>query len=115
MFGHQSYIFLSSPLTCSGTFHDVRRGFPSPSVRRARPVAEAISGPRLCHCHHENHRPRFTNTWSLSGPSPFDDTFKAEVKKWLREQDLSFYCQVLDNLTVGSVTCMNKLGDKVKK
>jgi hypothetical protein len=33
-------------------------------------------------------------------PRPSDDTVKAEVQKWLREQDVSFYRKDLENLIV---------------
>jgi hypothetical protein len=35
----------------------------------------------------------------------------AEVQKWLRQQDVSFYLQGLENLIVGFDKCLNMFGD----
>jgi hypothetical protein len=37
------------------------------------------------------------------------------VQKWLREQDVSFYRQGLENLIVRYDKCLIKFGDYVKK
>jgi hypothetical protein len=48
-------------------------------------------------------------------PFPSDDTVKAEVQNWLREQNVSFQPQGLENVIVLYDECLNKFGDQVKK
>jgi hypothetical protein len=45
---------------------------------------------------------------------PTDDTVKAEVQKWLREQNVS-YRQDLENFIVRYGKCPNKFGNYVEK
>jgi hypothetical protein len=44
-----------------------------------------------------------------------DDTVKAEVKKCLREQNVSFYRQGLENLVVRYDKCLNKFGNCMQR
>jgi hypothetical protein len=46
---------------------------------------------------------------------PSDDTIKAEVQKWLLEQDVPFYSQGLENVIIYYDNCLNKFGDYVEK
>jgi hypothetical protein len=44
-----------------------------------------------------------------------DDTDKAEVRKWLLKQDVSFSHQGFENLNIRRDKCLNKFGNYVGK
>jgi hypothetical protein len=46
---------------------------------------------------------------------PSDDTVKAGVQKWLREQDVCCYRQGLENLIVRYGKCLNRFGSYVEE
>jgi hypothetical protein len=57
--------------------------------------------------------------WQTENPQcrrfPPDDTAKAEVQKWLRDEDVFFYRQNLENLIVRNDRCLNKFAGYSKK
>jgi hypothetical protein len=85
IFGYQSSVFLHRFQTCSGTYHYLRRYFPSPGGIRSRPAPEAISGPHPTHRTAPTPPPPWTSTclenWkNISEASDFHLTTPSKPK-----------------------------------